>query len=52
LKKVAKFSSGDFTEMLAFQGLQVQEIFGDYNFSSYDIRKTPRLILIAWKGQV
>jgi SAM-dependent methyltransferase len=48
-EKVAKFSSGDFTEMLAFQGLQVQEVFGDYRFNKYDLRKTPRLILIAEK---
>ena len=50
IEKVAKFSSGDFTEMLAFQDLQVKEIFGDYNFSAYDLRKTPRLILVARKS--
>ena len=50
IEKVAKFSLGDFTEMLAFQDLQVQEVFGDYTFSSYDIRKTPRLILVAAKA--
>ncbi|MDZ4809051.1 MAG: hypothetical protein SGI96_12410, partial [Bacteroidota bacterium] len=49
-EKVAKFSLGDFTEMLAFQGMQVQEVFGDYQFNSYDIKKTPRLIVIASKG--
>ncbi len=48
-EKVAKFSLGDFTDMLSFQGMQVQEVFGDYQFNSYDIRKTPRLILIASK---
>ena len=48
-EKVAKFSLGDFTEMLAFQGMQVQEVFGDYQFNSYDVRKTPRLIVIAGK---
>jgi hypothetical protein len=51
-EKVAKFSSGDFTEMLAFQGLQVLEIFGDYQFKEYHLRKTPRLILIARKSRV
>jgi SAM-dependent methyltransferase len=51
-EKVAKFSSGDFTEMLTFQGMQVKEVFGDYNFSAYDVRNTPRLILIAKKGNV
>ncbi|MGQ0739798.1 MAG: class I SAM-dependent methyltransferase [Bacteroidota bacterium] len=48
-EKVAKFSLGDLTDMLAFQGLQVQEVFGDYQLGSYDVRKTPRLILIASK---
>jgi len=48
-EKVAKFSLGDFTDMLAYQGLQVQEVFGDYQLGSYDVRKTPRLILIASK---
>ena len=49
-EKVAKFSLGDFTDMLSYQGLQVQEVFGDYQFNPYDIRKTPRLVLIALKG--
>ncbi len=48
-EKVAKFSLGDFTDMLAYQGMQVQQVFGDYQFSSYDVRKTPRLIVIAKK---
>ena len=48
-EKVAKFSLGDFTEMFAFQGLQIQEVFGDYNFGHYDVRKSPRLIMIAKK---
>ncbi|HEV7782048.1 MAG TPA: class I SAM-dependent methyltransferase [Chitinophagaceae bacterium] len=50
-EKVAKFNLGDFTDMLSFQGLQVQEVFGDYQFGNYDIRKTPRLILIAAKAK-
>ena len=48
-EKVAKFSLGDFTEMFAYQGLQIQEVFGDYNFGKYDVRKSPRLIMIAHK---
>ena len=48
-EKVAKFSLGDFTDMLSYQGLQVQEVFGDYHFNNYDVRKTPRLILISQK---
>jgi SAM-dependent methyltransferase len=48
-EKVAKFSLGDFTDMLSFQNMQVLEVFGDYNLVPYDIRKTPRLIIIAGK---
>jgi len=50
-EKVAKFSLGDFTEMFAYQGLQIQEVFGDYHFQNYDVRKSPRLIMIARKGR-
>jgi SAM-dependent methyltransferase len=50
IEQVAKFSLGDFTEMLAFQGLQVQEVFGDYHFADYHVRKSPRLIVVATKG--
>ncbi len=51
-EKVAKFTIGDFTEMLSFQGMQVQEVFGDYNLTRYDLNKSPRLILIAKKLKV
>ncbi len=50
-EKVAKFSLGDFTDMFAYQGLQIQEVFGDYNFNGYDVKKSPRLIMIAKKGR-
>ena len=50
-EKVAKFSLGDFTEMFAFQGLMINEVFGDYHVNSYDVRKSPRLIMIAKKGR-
>jgi len=50
-EKVAKFSLGDFTDMLSFQNMQALEVFGDYNLVPYDVRKTPRLIIIARKKQ-
>lgn len=49
-ESVAKFTLGDFTDMLSFQGLKVEEVYGDYHFNAYDVRKTPRLIMIATKG--
>lgn len=48
-EKVAKFSLGDFTDMLSYQGLQVQEVFGDYSLGRYDVKKAPRLIIVADK---
>ncbi|HYC39135.1 MAG TPA: class I SAM-dependent methyltransferase [Chitinophagaceae bacterium] len=44
-EQVAKFTPGDFTEMLAFQELRPVELFGDYSLTSYDIIKSPRLII-------
>ena len=46
-EKVAKFSLGDFTDMMAYQGMQVQEVFGDYQLGRYDMRRSPRMIILA-----
>jgi hypothetical protein len=48
-EKVAKFSLGDFTEMLSYHQMQVQQVFGDYYFNDYHVRKSPRMIIIAKK---
>jgi len=45
----AKFSLGDFTDMLSFQKMQVQEVFGNYQLAPYHLNDTPRLIVIAKK---
>ena len=49
IEKVSKFNLGDFTEMFSYQGLQIQEVYGNYNFNSYDMKKSPRVIMIARK---
>lgn len=51
-EKYSKFTLGDFTDMLSFQGLQVQEVYGDYELQSYHINRTPRLIIIAGKREL
>jgi SAM-dependent methyltransferase len=48
-EKVAKFSLGDLTDMFAYQGMQIQEVFGDYHLGHYDVRKSPRMIVVAKK---
>ncbi len=50
-ERVAKFTLGDFTDMLAYQDMQVQEVFGDYQLGRYDVRKSPRMIIVAKKGR-
>lgn len=48
-EKVAKFSLGDFTEMLACHQMQVEEVFGDYNLGDYHLKESPRMIIVAKK---
>lgn len=52
IEKVAKFSLGDFNDMFAFHHLQLQEVFGDYELGAYDVKKSPRLIMIARKTAI
>lgn len=51
-EKVAKFTLGDFTDMFAYQGLQIKEVFGDYNFNNYSVKNSPRLIMVAEKTRI
>lgn len=48
-EQVAKFSMGDFNEMLSYHGMQLQEVLGDYQLGPYDLNTSPRMILIAGK---
>lgn len=48
-EQVAKFSLGDFNDMLSYNGLQIQDVYGDYHFNAYDVNKSPRLIMLAKK---
>ena len=48
-EKVAKFSLGDFNDMLSFNKMQITDVFGNYNLEAYDVSKTPRMIIAAKK---
>lgn len=48
-EKVAKFNLGDFNDMFSFHQLQMQEVFGDYTLGEYDVKKSPRLIMVVKK---
>ena len=47
--KLVKFSLEDLTGMLGQQSLQVQQVYGDYNFNNYDSTNSSRLIIIVKK---
>jgi len=48
-EQVEKFSLGDFTDMFSYQGLQIENVFGDYELNQYHIKKSPRIIMVAKK---
>lgn len=48
-EKVAKLSLGDFNDMFAYHQLQLQDVFGDYQLNPYNIKNSPRMIMIARK---
>ncbi|MFT3843899.1 MAG: class I SAM-dependent methyltransferase [Lacibacter sp.] len=48
-EQVAKFSLGDFNDMLSYHDLQIQEVYGSYTFEPYHITNSPRLIIVAKK---
>ncbi len=48
-EKVAKFTLGDFNDMFDLHNLQLQEVFGDYDLKRYDLKNSPRMLMIAKK---
>jgi SAM-dependent methyltransferase len=49
IERVAKLNIGDFTEMFAYNGMQLQQIFGDYELHDYDSKKSQRMLMVAKK---
>lgn len=48
-EQLKKFSLGDLTDMLSYQGMQAGHVFGDYALNSYDIHHSERMIITATK---
>lgn len=48
-EQVEKFSLGDFTDMLSYQGLMVEDVYGDYDLNAYHVKRSPRMIITAKK---
>jgi len=51
-ERVEKFSLGDFTNMLSYQGLKIENVFGDYDLNKYDAKNSTRMIILAKKIHV
>lgn len=49
VEKVAKFSLDDFKAIFRRFGLEIEEVYGDYTFGTYDPDHAPRLIMLARK---
>ncbi|MEO9209612.1 MAG: class I SAM-dependent methyltransferase [Ginsengibacter sp.] len=51
MERVARFTLADFTEMFSHHQMEIQVVFGDYQFNKYDNENSPRLIIVAKKIQ-
>jgi SAM-dependent methyltransferase len=49
-EKVARFTLDDFEKMFTANALRISEVFGDYALNPYDKKQSPRLVIIAKKG--
>lgn len=49
LERVARFTLEDFTKMFSQHNLEVQNVYGDYDFGEYHVKNSPRLIILAKK---
>ena len=50
-EKIARFDLRHFDEMLLVNGLQIKEVYGDYNLSIFEEHYSPRIILVAGKPE-
>jgi SAM-dependent methyltransferase len=48
-EEVKKFSLGDFTDMLSYEGLIIEKVFGNYSLEAYNEKTSPRMVMIARK---
>jgi SAM-dependent methyltransferase len=49
VEQVARFSLNDFKKIFSSVGLQIEQVYGDYQLNKYDRMESPRLIMIAGK---
>jgi SAM-dependent methyltransferase len=50
VERVAKLTLDDFCSMCATAGLRIEDVYGSYDLTRYDEATSPRLILVARKG--
>lgn len=47
VERVAKLTLEDFRFLFALSGLEVEEIYGNYQLAPFDVESSPRLIIVA-----
>jgi hypothetical protein len=50
VERVTKLAARDFARLFARAGLVVEALFGDYALGAFEADVSPRLILVARKG--
>lgn len=48
-EQVKKFMLDDFTDILSYAGLTIENVFGNYSLDAYHAQKSPRMIMLARK---
>ena len=49
VEQVARFTLDDFNRMFYINGLEVEEVFGNYGLDNFDLNSSPRLIMVVKK---
>ncbi len=50
-ERVAKLRLADFETMFGCYGLTIERVFGDYQLGAFDVKTSPRVILVAKKDE-
>ena len=48
-ERVARFGLDDFKKMFRANGLMLESVFGDYHLCPFDLKTSPRLVMVARK---
>ena len=50
VEQVTRFTLDDFNQMFHINGLEVEEVFGDYQLNDFDLSSSPQLMMVVRKA--